>query len=181
MTPNLATAETPFFLVYGRDSNMPLQQLLELMQWFLGDLESGLLNLEAHCLALAIAKKTLDENHFITAQKTTGREPPSFKINNRVYFKSKQSGKWDLKWRPGYKIVCIECDGQHLHIENQTTGKTRSCNVKDAVLEPPVELSNIDIRFGRAGRYINHPANLPNITLTDWRWKTLLMYIVTCE
>ena len=37
---------------------------------FLGDLESGLLNLDAHCLALAIAKKTLDKNHFRTVQKT---------------------------------------------------------------------------------------------------------------
>ena len=31
-TPNLATAETPFFLVYGRDPNLPLHQLLEPMQ-----------------------------------------------------------------------------------------------------------------------------------------------------
>ena len=65
---NLAMAETPFFLIYGRDPNLPLHQLLEPMQRFLGDPESGLLNLEAHCLALAIAKKTLDENHFRTAQ-----------------------------------------------------------------------------------------------------------------
>ena len=57
------------------------------MQQFLRDPESGLLNLEAHCLALAIAKKTLDENRFRTAQKTTDREPPSFKIVDRVYFK----------------------------------------------------------------------------------------------
>ena len=32
VTPNLATVETPFFLVYGRDTNLPLHQLLELMQ-----------------------------------------------------------------------------------------------------------------------------------------------------
>ena len=70
VTPNLVTAETPFF-VYGRDPNLPLHQLLELMQWFLGYPESGLLNLKGHCLALAITKKTLDENHFRTAQKTT--------------------------------------------------------------------------------------------------------------
>ena len=48
VTPNLATADTPFFLVYGRDLNLPLHQLLEPMQQFLGDPESGLLNLEAH-------------------------------------------------------------------------------------------------------------------------------------
>ena len=32
ITPNLATAELPFFLVYGRDPNLPLHQLLEPMQ-----------------------------------------------------------------------------------------------------------------------------------------------------
>ena len=119
VTPNLATAETPFFLVYGRDPNLPLQQLLEPMQWILGDPDLGMLNLEAHRLALAITKKTLDENHFRTAQKTTDRQPPSFQIGDRVYFKNKQPSKWDLKWRPGYRIVQIEHDRHFLHIENQ--------------------------------------------------------------
>ena len=32
VTPHLATAETPFFLVYGKDHNLPLHQLLEVMQ-----------------------------------------------------------------------------------------------------------------------------------------------------
>ena len=55
-------AETPFFLVYGRDPNLPLHQLFEPMQHFLGDPDSGMINLETHRLALAIARKTLDEN-----------------------------------------------------------------------------------------------------------------------
>ena len=32
VTPNLTTAETPFFLFYGRDPNLPVHQLLEVMQ-----------------------------------------------------------------------------------------------------------------------------------------------------
>ena len=72
-----------------------------------------------------------------------------------------------LKWRPGYRIVCIELDGHFLHIENQAKGKVHSCSVKDIILEPPIEFWNIDTQFGRAGRYINHPANLPTITLND--------------
>ena len=63
------------------------------MQQFLGGPDSGLLNLEAHRLALAIAKKTLDENCFRTAQKTMNRQPPSFEIGDRVYFKNNQPGK----------------------------------------------------------------------------------------
>ena len=91
VTPNLATAEISFFLVYRRDPNLPLHQLLEPMQWFLGDPDSGMLNLEAHRLALTITKKMLDENCFKTAQKTMDRTPPFFKIGDRVYFKNKQA------------------------------------------------------------------------------------------
>ena len=40
VTPNLATAETPVFPVYGKDPNLPLHQLLEPKQCFLGDPES---------------------------------------------------------------------------------------------------------------------------------------------
>ena len=117
VTPNLATVDMPFFLVYGRDQNLPLHQL------FLGDPDSGMLNLEAQRPTLAIAKMMLDENHFKVAHKTMDRTPPSFKIGDRVYFKNKQPGKWDLKWRPGYRIVQIEHDGHFLHIETQATGK----------------------------------------------------------
>ena len=48
-------------MAYGRDPNLPLHQLVEPMQCFLGDSDSGMLNLETHRLALAIAKKTLVE------------------------------------------------------------------------------------------------------------------------
>ena len=82
-----------------------------------------MLNLEAHKFALAIAKKTLDENHIKTAQKTMDRTPSSFKIGDRVYSKNKQPSKWDLMWRPRYRIVQIEHDRHFLHIENQATGK----------------------------------------------------------
>ena len=70
------------------------------MQCFLGEADSGKLHLETHRLALAIAKKTLDENRFSTTQKTTFQTNLTFQIGDRVYFKNKQPGKWDLKWRP---------------------------------------------------------------------------------
>ena len=80
ITPNLATRESPFFLVYGRDHNLPLHQLLEPMQCFLGDPDSDKLHLETHRLALAIAKKTLDENRFTATQKTVSGDIPAFQV-----------------------------------------------------------------------------------------------------
>ena len=126
-----------------------------------------MLNLEAHRHMLVIVKKTLGENHFKTAQKTLDRTPPTLKIGDRVYFKNKQPGKWDLKWRPGYRIVQIEGGGHFLHFENQATGKVQTCNVKDVVLEAPVKLWILNTQFGRAGKFINHPANLPILSLHD--------------
>ena len=84
------------------------------MQHFLGDPDSGMLNLETHRLALAIAKKTLDENRFTATQKMMTRDKPAFQIGDLVYFKNKQPSKWDLKWRPGYRIVCREHNGHSL-------------------------------------------------------------------
>ena len=81
-----------------------------------------MLNLEANT-HISHCQEDTDENCFKTAQKTMDRTPPTFKIGDRVYFKNKQPGKWDLKWRPGYRIAQIECDGCFLHIENQATGK----------------------------------------------------------
>ena len=67
------------------------------MQHFLGDPDSGKLNMETHRLALAITKKTLDENRFKMGQKTMERKPPSFKIGDHMYFKHKQPQQMGLK------------------------------------------------------------------------------------
>ena len=107
-------AETP---------NLPLHQLLEPMQHFLGDPDPGMLNQETHRLALAIAKNALDENKFTATHKTMPRDKSALQIGDCVYFKNKQPSKWDFKWRPGYRIVCREHDRHFIHIENQATGK----------------------------------------------------------
>ena len=162
--PNLTTGESPFFLVYGRDGNQPLHQLLQPLTRFLDDPDSGLLCLDQHRLSLSIAKKYLDDHRFLTAEKTTDRAEPGFKVGDRVYFKNKTPGKWDLKWRAGHKIIWIEHEGHYLHIENQATGEIRSCNVKDIVLEPISELWNVNPEFGKASKFINHLKNLPDFT-----------------
>ena len=73
------------------------------MQCFLGDPDSDKLNLETHRLALAIAKKTLDENRFTATQKTLARNHPAFQIGDHVYFKGQKT------WKMGFKVeTCIQ-------------------------------------------------------------------------
>ena len=55
----------------------------------LRDPDSGMLSLETHRLALAIAKKTLDENRFTASQKMMTRDKPAFQVGDHVYFKTK--------------------------------------------------------------------------------------------
>ena len=136
------------------------------MQQFLGNPNSGLLNLQAHQLALAIPKKTLDENCFKTAMETMDREPPSSKIVTQSTLKSnsQENGiwKWELDiglfawvqqtlpthWKSGYR-------------ENEVMQH------QGHSIEPPVEFWKIDTQFGRARKNINH---LPTIMLNIWRW-----------
>ena len=93
-----------------------------------------------------------------------GQRTIFFQIGQQSTLKNKQPRKWDPKWRPRCWIVHIEHDWHYLHIKNQAMGKTRSCNIKDIVLEPSIEFWNISMQFGKARKYINHPANLPTIT-----------------
>ena len=77
------------------------------MQCFLGDPDSGKLNLETHRLALAIAKKILDKNRFTATQKILARAKPAFQIGDCVYFKNKQPGKWDLNGDLGTELSTL--------------------------------------------------------------------------
>ena len=75
----------------------------------------------SHC-----KENTRMNNCFRTGQKTMDREPPSFKIGDRVYFKNKQPGKWDLKMETWIRDCPYwACNGHYLQIENQATGKNK--------------------------------------------------------
>ena len=73
--------------------------------------------------SLSIAKKYLDDHRFLTAEKMIDRAEPGFKVGDRVYFKNKTPGKWDLKWRAGYRIIQIECEGVTCTLKTKPQGR----------------------------------------------------------
>ena len=54
---------------------------------------------------------------------TTNSMPPDFKFGDRAFFKNKQPGEWNLKWRACYRTVHIEYNGQYLHMETKLQEK----------------------------------------------------------
>ena len=105
--PNVATAETQFFLVYGREPESTSTSTIRTHAMFLGDPDSGMLNLEMHRLALAIAKKTLDENWFKVAQKTMDHTPPSFKIGEGFTSRTNSPANGTLNGGQGIELSTL--------------------------------------------------------------------------
>ena len=102
------------------------------------DPESGYLNLESKCLALAIGKKTLDKNRFMHGQKTTDCTPPNFKIGDRVNFQNKVTWKMGSNMESWLQDYLYRVQQTLPPYRNQATGKTGPCNIKDVVYELPV-------------------------------------------
>ena len=102
----------------------------------------------------------------LNSSEDHGMRKTSLPSKRSCILQEQAASKWDLKWRPRYTIVCTEHNRHFIHIKNQATRKICSCNVTDIILEPPIEFWNTDTQFGRAGIYIDHPANLPTTKKT---------------
>ena len=49
-------------------------------------------------------------------------------------------------------------------IENQSTGRTKRCNISDLKIKHPAEDWNLKpATIGRAAKFVNHPDNLPDV------------------
>ena len=87
----------------------------------------------------------------------------TFKVGDLVLYQKHNKEKLDLKWEPNYRIIKLP----HLWtalIENQSTGRTKRCNISDLKIKHPAEDWNLKpAAIGRAAKFVNHPDNLPDI------------------
>ena len=108
VTPHLPTGERPFLLIYRRDPNLPLHQLLEPMQWFLSNPWFWMTKFgnAPSCTSHS------QEKHWMRIDSELCRTHSTWLSNWRqsLLLKTKQPGKLDLKWRARYRIVCIGHD-----------------------------------------------------------------------
>ena len=69
----------------------------------------------------------------------------------------------DLKWVTNYRVIKLTSAWSAI-AENQTTGKTKRCNVGDLKLKHPYEDWQLKpCSVGKAAKFLNHPDNLPDI------------------
>ena len=87
--PNLTTGESPFFLVYGRDGNQPVHQLLQPLTRFLGDPDSGILCLNQHRLSLSIAKNIWTTTDFSLQKRQRTEQSQDSKLETEYTSKTK--------------------------------------------------------------------------------------------
>ena len=69
----------------------------------------------------------------------------------------------DWTWVPNYRVIKLT-SAQSAIVENQTTGKTKRCNVGDLKLKHPSgDWQLMPCPVGRAAKFVNHLDNLPDI------------------
>ena len=69
----------------------------------------------------------------------------------------------DMKWVPNYRVIKLTSAWSAI-VENQTTGKSKRCNVGDLKLKhPPEDWQLKPCSVQRTAKFVNHPDNLPDI------------------
>ena len=161
--PHTSTGEAPYTLLYFRDPPMPIHKLIQPVETYKGD-NTLAKQIEQSRVTLSMAAKMLEkmrenQKRYYKNRKSTH----TFKVGDLVLYQKHNKEKLDLKWEPNYRIIKLP----HLWtavIENQSTGRTKRCNISDLKIKHPAEDWNLkQATIGRAAKFVNHPDNLPDI------------------
>ena len=161
--PHTSTGEAPYTLLYFRDPPMPIHKLIQPVETYKGD-NTLAKQIEQSSVTLSMAAKMLEkmrenQKRYYKNRKSTH----TFKVGDLVLYQKHNKEKLDLKWEPNYRIIKLP----HLWtavIENQSTGRTKRCNISDLKIKHPAEDWNLKpATIGRAAKFVNHPDSLPDI------------------
>ena len=167
--------------MYNRDPPLPIQKLIKVVKPYTGENTLGT-RVEKSRVSLSIAAKMLEkmrENQKRYFQNR--RSTHTFKVGDLVLKKKHNVEKMDLKWEPNYRIVQLPSAWSAV-VQNQTSGKSKRCNIGDLKLKYPSEdwelkhpSEDWEIKHptedwelkpssvGIATKFVNHPENLPKV------------------
>ena len=136
-----STGEAPYTLVYARDPPLPIHNSIKVVEPYKGDNELGK-RIEQSRVSLSIAAKWLSKmrdrqkRHYLNKRSTH-----PFKVGNLVILMKDQGDKMNLKWVPNYRVIKLTSAWSAV-VENQTTGKTKSCKGVTSNLSIPMRIGN---------------------------------------
>ena len=161
--PHTSTGQSPYTVVHGRDSVLPIHKLIKVTTPYQGESSLGK-SIDQSRVALSIAPTMLERMR--KNQKRTyecRKKIHQLKVDDLVLLKKHAQEKLDLKLEPNYRIIRLPTAWTAV-IEHTVSGRTRRCNVWDLQKKHPLEdwqlkASNV----GRAAKFVNHPSNLPEV------------------
>ena len=137
--------------------HLSIQNFIKVVVPYKGDNELGR-RIEQSRVSLFIAAKWLSKmrdrqkRHYLNRRSTH-----PFKVGDLVLLKKHQVDKMDLKWVSNYRVIKLTSAWSAI-VENQTTGKTKRCNVGGLKLKHPSEDWQLKpCSIGRAAKFVNHP------------------------
>ena len=126
--PNITSKESPFFLMFGRDPYMPLNQLISKARRYLGT-DEGISNLEALQNLLQMTTAQIEYAATRRNQKFQPVKPHDFKVGDLVVVRNHVSKAFQKKYQDSFHMVRILGKNQ-LEVKDQK-GHIRQVHVTD--------------------------------------------------
>ena len=126
--PNVTSKEAPFFLMFGRDPYMPLNQLISQARRYLGN-DEGIPNLEA--LQNLLQMTTAQIEYAATRRNQSFKlvKPHDFKVGDLVLVRNHMSKAFQEKYQDSFHVVWLLGKNQ-LEVKDQK-GHIRQVHITD--------------------------------------------------
>ena len=169
--PNENSRESPFFLMFGRDPRIPLQQMLTPKLRYLGD-EDNILSLESLKRIYYLVAQNLK-----LARERLGKDkktyPSKLSKNDLVMLKIHVKEPFGPTYKRYYRIVSFR--GNQVEVMPQDGGKSHMVHISDVKYIMPTDsiiqhLPDFN-KLGRKTKYNLNPDHIPDL---PWQLATTL-------